>query len=128
MALTDVQIYESHPEVKALNDEYVSLGKSLPDLANKTSSAGAALADAENVQRDAIRTATEAVQAAQKMLAKVTADQRVAVLAAKRAYSEATSEQVRVQTRRAEVQRLHNEAVDAIQAAHLEETPAPAQE
>ncbi len=116
MALTDVQIYEKHPDIKALNDEYVALGKALPELANAVTLTGSLMADAEAAQRSAVQTATEAVQAAQKQLDSVKAQQALSVTKAKAAYDEAVSKATLATSRRAEVQQRHNAAIEAVQA------------
>lgn len=121
MALTDVQIYAAHPDIKALNDEWVALGKSLPDLANAVTTTGAALTEAQEAQRKAVQESTEAVQAAQKQLAIVKAAEALTVSKAESAYQEAESQARRATDRRSELQKRHNTAMEAVQAAHAAE-------
>lgn len=116
MGLTDAQIYEQHPDIKAMNDEYVALGQQVPALANAVAAAGDLVTEANAQRREAIRVATEAVQVAQKVLAQVKAKHTLDVTKANGVYDEAVSEQKRVTARRNEVQQRHNEAIDAVQA------------
>lgn len=85
---TDKDIYESHPDIKALNDEYVSLGKGLPALA------------------DTVVSAREALIAATEQQRKIIADAENAVVDAKRAYDLAVD-------KRKAVQAKHNAAMEA---------------
>lgn len=117
MPLTDAQIYEQHPEIAALNSEFVQLGKQLPDMANAVSQAGEALATATEEQRKAIADATAAVQEAEKNLRSVKAAQALAVSKAQAAYDEAESAQRTATNRRREVQKRHNEQMAAVQEA-----------
>lgn len=116
--LTDVQIYEKRPDLKALNDEYAEIGRQLPALANQISEAANAALAAQQSARDHVNAAIEAVQAAQKRHQLVVAQEKARLQQAQAALENLQSQQRQLTERRAEVQRLHNAGLDAAQAEY----------
>ncbi len=124
MSLTDAQIYAAHPDIKAMNDQYVALGSTLKDLEPKLIAAHEAVQAAENTYRTCREAAQLDLQKAQAALAGVEAAGKSLVNSATRTLSMLRDEVIATQQKQTTIQRHHNDAIADVQSAEAAK-PAP---